>query len=397
MTVGTGVSTEKNNIKSLAHGLLTSIIDKRPDKIVFFGSEKSKKTLEYLYKEAKKKNFKIPEHKFIKITQIDDFNHCFKKIENEMKKYCEDEVIVDYTSGTKTMTSTAAIAAVLYKKELMVITGNRDIEPIVQRGTEETKTQNMYRVYDKMNIKKFKELFDLYRFKTALEVLDEVLLHEKKESYRKLTKGYLYWDLFDHEKAKKYLSSKEVKSLDEIKDVLNRNKSILCPIIRAKNDKIKYKYRVYLPDLLANSQRRAFEGKYDDAVARVYRALELIAQIIFEEEYEDHTSSINPEKYSSKARSILSLDSKKPISLKKAYQLLAYEGYEIGKKFINDERLKNLLRLRNHSILAHGLQTVKKEEYEEFYEKVVSYAEIIDENIKSKIEDASFPKLTKNN
>lgn len=117
----------------------------------------------------------------------------------------------------------------------------------------------------------------------------------------------------------------------------------------------------------------------------------------FEEEYEDHTSSINPEKYSSKARSMLSLDSKKPISLKKAYQLLAYEGYEIGKKFINDERLKNLLRLRNHSILAHGLQTVKKEEYEEFYEKVVSYAEIIDENIKSKIEDASFPKLTKNN
>lgn len=185
MTVGTGIGTSENKIRSLAHGILTSIKDKRPDQIVFFGSEKSKKTLEYLHKEAEKENFKIPESKFIEIIQIDDFNDCFKKIENEMKKHYEDEVIVDYTSGTKTMTSTAAIVAVLYEKELMVVTGNRDTDPIVRMGTEETKTQNMYRVYDKMNIKRFKELFDLHRFKTALEVLDKVIQHPKK----KLTKN----------------------------------------------------------------------------------------------------------------------------------------------------------------------------------------------------------------
>lgn len=397
MTVGTGVDTSENKIRSLAHGLLTSIRDKRPDKIVFFGSKKSKKTLSYLYKEAKKKNFKIPNHKFIEIIQIDDFNHCFKKIENEMKKYLEDEVIVDYTSGTKTMASTAAIVAVLYKKELMTVTGNRDTSPIVQMGTEETKTQNMYRVYDGMTIKRFKELFNLYRFRTALKVLDEVIVDERKEPYTKLTKGYLYWDLFNHQKAQEYLSSEEIKVLAEIKDVLNRNKSILGSIVRAKNGKTRYKYRFYLPDILANSQRRAHEGKYDDAVARVYRALELIAQIIFEEEYKDYTFSINPKNYSKRARSALSLDSKRPIGLKKAYQLLACEGHEIGKKFINDKRLQNLLKLRNHSIFAHGLESIKREEYKEFYEKVISYAKMVDENIESKIKAASFPKLMQDN
>lgn len=134
--------------------------------------------------------------------------------------------------------------------------------------------------------------------------------------------------MFNHEKAQECLKSKEVKTLDEIKDIINRNKSIICQIVSAKNGKTTYKYRFYLPDLLANSQRRAYEGRYDDAVARLYRTLELIPQIILEEEYGDYTSSIKPENYP-KAASILDLE--KPISLKKAYQLLAYEDHEIGK------------------------------------------------------------------
>ena len=43
INVGTGVSSgSEKAIDSLAHGILTSIIDHRPDSIVFFGSDKSK-------------------------------------------------------------------------------------------------------------------------------------------------------------------------------------------------------------------------------------------------------------------------------------------------------------------------------------------------------------------
>lgn len=45
MTVGTGF---KDNQKSLAHGLMCSIVSKDPDLICFFGSKKSKSTIDTL-------------------------------------------------------------------------------------------------------------------------------------------------------------------------------------------------------------------------------------------------------------------------------------------------------------------------------------------------------------
>lgn len=49
MTVGTGIGLNKEEkIKSLAHGLLSAVIHYDPDKIVFFGSETSRDTVDSL-------------------------------------------------------------------------------------------------------------------------------------------------------------------------------------------------------------------------------------------------------------------------------------------------------------------------------------------------------------
>ena len=69
-----------------------------------------------------------------------------------MKKYRDYDVVVDYTSGTKTMTSAAFVMAILYRKEVSVVSGFRDKNGTVQRGTEQVITQNMYQVYDKLSI-----------------------------------------------------------------------------------------------------------------------------------------------------------------------------------------------------------------------------------------------------
>lgn len=53
MTVGTGVGDSEDKIHSLAHGLLKSIKYSRPDKIIFFGSKLSKKTIDSLQKQYK--------------------------------------------------------------------------------------------------------------------------------------------------------------------------------------------------------------------------------------------------------------------------------------------------------------------------------------------------------
>jgi len=394
MTVGTGTGTSEDRIRSLAHGLFQSITNKRPDKIVFFGSEMSKKTVEYIKEEAEAQGKDLPEYKFIEILDIDGVKELFDKFEEQMKIYGDQEVIIDYTSGTKTMTSIAFVMGILYRKELSVITGFRDRNGTVQSGTESNIEQNTYQIYDKLNIRRFKELFNHGRFETALQILEnDVVNHERKEAYIKLTRAYLHWDLFEHEEALDYLNSDEVKSLEELEDVIKRNKSILGEIISSRKGRRKYKYRPFLPDLLANSRRRASEGRYDDAAARLYRALELIAQILIEEEYGDETDSINPDKYAMSTRAALKLDGKKHLALKNAYRLLECEGHDVGRAFGKDNEILDLLRIRNHSILAHGFESVNGEQYERFYDKVLEYARMIDERIDSKIDNATFPRL----
>ena len=47
-TVGTRTGDSNERVRSLAQGLLQSIYHRRPDRIVFFGSDKSRETLDYL-------------------------------------------------------------------------------------------------------------------------------------------------------------------------------------------------------------------------------------------------------------------------------------------------------------------------------------------------------------
>jgi len=394
MPVGTGTGTSEDRVRSLAHGLFHSIVKNRPDKIVFFGSDMSRKTVEYIEKEAETQGKHLPEYEFIEIHDIDRVSELFNRFEEQMKIYGDHEVIVDYTSGTKTMTSIAFIMGILYRKELSVVSGFRDRNGTVQSGTESIIEQNTYQIYDKLNIRRFKELFNHGRFETALQILEnDVVNHERRDAYIKLTRAYLHWDLFEHDKALDYLNSDEVKSLEELEDVIKRNKSILGEIVSSRKGRRKYKYQPFLPDLLANSRRRASEGRYDDAAARLYRALELIAQILIEKDYGDETDRIDPDKYTMSTRAALKLDGKKHLALKGAYKLLECEGYDIGKAFGKDNEIKNLLQIRNYSILAHGLESVNGEQYQRFYDKVLEYARMIDEKIDSKIDNATFPQL----
>ena len=53
----------------------------------------------------------------------------------------------------------------------------------------------------------------------------------------------------------------------------------------------------------------------------------------------------------------------------------------------------DLLTIRNYSILAHGLEPVNRDQYERFYDRVLYYARMLDKDIDSKIEDATFPQV----
>ena len=174
--------------------------------------------------------------------------------------------------------------------------------------------------------------------------------------------------------------------------------------------------RYYLPDLLNNAQRRIDEGKYDDAVARLYRAIELIAQIELTHEglIDEDILSLN-KVFKIKKSEIDDLPSclkykikswheykKEPekhvfkIGSCKNYLILKGLDVYFAKKYLKDDKIRNNVTLRNESILAHGLKRIKCEKAKELYFQVLKYAECVFPNIEEYMDMARFPKFNVN-
>lgn len=398
MTVGTGRKT-KESTRSLAHGLLSAIIHYNPDKIVFFGSDGSKETVSSLkeqYHEEKKKG--LADHEFIMISSVDDFNECFGKMRRKIEEYEDHEIIIDYTSGTKTMTMSVAICSMLYHKKLNLISGERGDDGIVIPGTENQREQNLYRAYDELLFDKVKDLFNSYRFEDARSTLNEIVILEDRGTYRKMIDAYDQWDKFNHNIT--------FETLGGVKDDrVSQNKAFLGKLVHNKDLKF------YIVDLINNAARRIEKGKYDDAVARLYRTIELIAQtrlmdmqLIEEGLFKDKMVfairlDMLKEKLGDEAVNKYCAGQKEgdmangvvKVGLSRSYALLYDLNDELGLKFNGDRRLQNLLQSRNRSILAHGLTPVEKNSAEELFRIVVDYARIVSSDKLSEM--AAFPKL----
>ncbi len=150
ITVGTGVGGDDAR-DSLAHGILFSIIHHRPKKVVFFGSDDSKNTIISLKKQYLKEiGEELDYDEFILVNEIDSFSKYFREIKYKILELNNDyDIVIDYTSGTKTMTMAAAFASMLYRKKLIFINGKRE-KGIVIKGTEKASSQNLYLVYDEI-------------------------------------------------------------------------------------------------------------------------------------------------------------------------------------------------------------------------------------------------------
>lgn len=114
--------------------------------------------------------------------------------------------------------------------------------------------------------------------------------------------------------------------------------------------KIEDKYSGFLlADLLVNAERRATEGKYDDAVARLYRAVELIAQLLLSKRGID-TSNVEverlPQNLKERYESMRNPKGVIEIAQAKAYELLEDLGMDIGRKFRENKALRNQGRSR---------------------------------------------------
>lgn len=260
-----------------------------------------------------------------------------------------------------------------------------------------------------------------------------------------LVEFYNKWDLFNDYFGQNTLLSKKIA---EIIEKIEKDDYLLNLFegtdfynqIKSNNEFLKIKIddkdlslrlKFYLADLMNNACRRYKEGKYNDAVARLYRANELISQILlfkhdlyFNDIIVDGKKFIlsiekilaNVSKYNHKeAEGIIERNFRASKEERAKFQSLYAKNYDISGELIlgNDqnydllecfgfkktkefENLNISLKSRNTSILAHGLNPIKKNTAKKLYKNTLAYACGFFPDLEDFMEMGKFPKLDSN-
>lgn len=422
--------------------LIFSIKKLNPDYVYFLCSNDSKEEVANIIKESEfSKEYDI---KIVKDHEnLDESFAKSREIIKELENDYED-IHIDFTGGTKPMVAGLVLAAIGENCSYSYV-GSKDSESrdknglgVVQNGFEKIKEQkDPYDVFAVMEFEKGMDFFNRYQFdaaginfQTASEKLESENLKELSNIYLDLVNLYELWDKFNNiSPHKKTLNSildnvlRKINSSNNILTHLNEEYPNFIPQIEDNIEFLKLKISrrgvikltdvpYYLPDLLNNASRRITEGKYDDAVARLYRAIELIAQFGLTQNnlINEHTLKSHA-KFKINKQDIIDLENDDVNSLvkdfheydgpgktfgigsKKSYQLLEALGSEFATEYLNDEDIENNIRLRNSSILAHGLQPVDKIKAEELYSQVLYYAKKAFPEVEKYMEMAEFPKF----
>ncbi|MEW6189019.1 MAG: TIGR02710 family CRISPR-associated CARF protein [Actinomycetota bacterium] len=238
----------------------------------------------------------------------------------------------------------------------------------------------------------------LYEFEAALNITKT--LESKKDklteikNLEKVISAYNHWDKFNHKKAYEIL--RQVSRKLRLKWLSDKSDSQLKFLGQlAENDKADSERAA---DLLCNAERCAAKGRFDDGVARLYRLIEFLAQIELRRGYNIDTSNVDLSKLKLKHEEkyqYLKDEETGQIKLPlfKSYGLLADLDNDLGRAFLKNSRLKNLLGLRNASILAHGFEPVGEKVFVQLKEEVEKLLLLRINNLGELKTSATFCKL----
>jgi len=299
---------------------------------------------------------------------------CVKALRELRDQYPDARHIADYTGGSKSMSVALALAALECGWELSLVRGQRPDLIRVANGTEMAGLINAAEVRARQRMEEARRLFNSYAYASAQAVLEGILReapvsHELEAKIRRwvtLCRGLDAWDRFEHQRAY---------------TILQTVQSQIVPQWRFLKRIVQESGYEMVGDLIRNAERRASRGRYDDAVARLYRAVELLAQLRLQNSYGVDTSNLQVEALredlQSQYRQRLELqaasgrDGTLRLGLWDAYALLVELEDPLGKVFQEHEkRLRDALLRRNRSILAHGLSPIGEDEYQRIHEIV---------------------------
>lgn len=309
----------------------------------------------------------------------------------------EFRVVVDFTGGTKCMSASISLQASRWPCLFSYVGGSertKDGVGVVVSGAEKIVQQaNPWDALGHQAIEDFVVLFDQRAFLAAANVAAMAKARMGRPDrarelsvLEQLANAFDAWDRFDHEAARRMLGM-VAKGANDLRTVLGREKAdqVLDSAARITSHLADLcssapPSRDHVIDLLANARRRKEEGRLDDAVARLYRAIEAVAQVALKERYDvESTEKISLDRIPAPLRSDWASRANEGVvalGLQDAYALLERLNDPLGEKFrsaaLNGTR--SPLVARNRSILAHGFVRVADSVFGKLWTDALSLA-----------------------
>lgn len=347
---------------------------------------------------------------FCEITESNAVEN-YKIIQEKILTRAKGNIIVDPTAGRKIMVASLALSA-FYFNLPMVYMHSVEVDGIVYPFTETLEyIQNPFEYFGDIELKIVEDQFNSHFYKSAMITCEEIIKKtrdpataKKIELIKDLIKIYMEWDKFYHSEVpqKKPILSERLKNIKEeferfnfeklLPENIDNNIEFLEEIDKGykRNLNIIDEYRivdVYLGALRKGTMK---QGYYDDAVARLYRVIEMCSSYIllkygikdlsqpdwneFCQKINKDLNTLNNEFKNKTGKDLpnenLGLDVQmiilSLINDKNAQQI--YRIYNAIKKEKSGER--SLMEKRNRSILAHGTDPIQEEDWVKFREKV---------------------------
>ncbi len=382
-----------------------SLNQQEPDYVIYFASSQSRSMIRQEIEPAL--HYHPLDHDIIVTPDPNNLVESVAEIMRKLPRLLEmwgltnEDITGDYTGGTKTMSAAVVLALADHGCRYSYVGGkirNKDGLGTVQDGHEEmVSLENPWDTLAVGPLRDIALLFNRCRFRSAHDLAQRTAGRTDKlknffSNLQTAIYGYLCWDNFIYNKALGSLgkarnwfgSAAEMKghpafikfaeALVENQEHVKRVKDQYDTLTQGTQtaSQASVDDRPLVLDLLANAKRRGeVEHKYDDAVARLYTALEKMAKIKLLMAYGVDNSNLDLSKVPDQAlRDELTAtcqdrDGRVRLPLFKSYSLLAALGDDLGEKYRTRTRdLEKILEVRNMSLLAHGFKAVKQETYQ---------------------------------
>jgi CRISPR-associated protein (TIGR02710 family) len=377
--------------------IASAIAARKPDRVLFLASAPqpqrpgSADEIPGILQKAQRPQ--LP-HDILRLAEPDDPEAAFLALREAVaalrQQFPHARLLFDYTGGTKSMTSALFQCALATPgAELQFMGGRRDNLQTVTPGTErpvaipidwllaerrELPLRAAWKRFDyAVAAQGFRKLHeDLGSDEEAPEAL-----RQRLADLAALSEAFDLWDRFRHADA-----------AAQLRELATRHPALKAWADRAQRCSDEEPARIL--DLWRNAERCKARGRYDDAVARFYRLIEWIAQWRLWHKHGINTGKLDWSRITEQELLRAGLgeqQGKLTLSgLTQAWKLVAAKEPEGAvARFLNgrfphkdpkktgEGRLRDMLDLRNRSILAHGDRPLAEDDdarWAEFMEEV---------------------------